>query len=107
MIKEYFDRYSFFKINNTNKPVFGVFLDEKPSDKTIIYKLGLTRLDRVSQRYYNSPYYNWLILLANPQFGGLEFNIPDGTILRIPFPLNSALLEYTKKVEQNIIINGI
>jgi hypothetical protein len=25
--------------------------------------------------YYNNPYGGWLIMLANPEFGGLEFNI--------------------------------
>jgi hypothetical protein len=36
--------------------------------------------------YYNNPYGGWLIMLANPEFGGLEFNIPNQTVIRIPFP---------------------
>ena len=37
-------------------------------------------------------------MLANPEFGGLEFNIPDSTIIRIPFPYDSAVSRYMTQV---------
>jgi len=37
-------------------------------------------------------------LLANPQFGGLEFNIPDRTALTIPYPFESALTRYNTEL---------
>jgi hypothetical protein len=47
--------------------------------------------------------YDWLILYANPDYL-IEFDIPDGTIIRIPFPLERALSEYrTKGVRQTEI----
>jgi hypothetical protein len=41
-----------------------------------------------------------LILQANPQYGSLEFNIPDGSELRIPYPLNAAIDGYQKSIER-------
>jgi len=73
-------------------------ISERPSDKRDLYEVGKTRLDRVSEKFYGVPYYGWLILLANPQFGGLEFNIKDQTVIRIPFPLNTVLEEYNRQV---------
>jgi hypothetical protein len=57
----------------------------------VVYKQGTSRLDKLSNLYYLNPYSGWLILLANPEFGGLEFNIPDTTQIRIPYPFDNAL----------------
>jgi len=40
-----------------------------------------------------------LIMLANPALGSLEFEIPDNSIIRIPFPLINTLQDYKKSVE--------
>ena len=32
-----------------------------------------------------SPYFGWLIMQANPEYGGSEIDIPDNTTLKIPF----------------------
>ena len=71
--------------------------------KALMYEKGKTRLDILSYQYYNDPDYAWLILQANPQYGSMEFNIPDLSELRIPFPLdaaiegyNNAIVEYNK-----------
>ena len=94
----YFDRYSKFRTNGEMKPVPGISISESSSDKYAIYKEGVSRLDKLSDLYYNNPYSGWIILLANPQFGGLEFNIPDLTSLRIPYPLDSAISRYTNEI---------
>ena len=104
---EYVDRYSKFKTNGIVKPVFGVKINQSSSDKTLLYRKGKTRLDKVSNDYYNNPYSGWIILLANPQFGGLEFNIPDNTILRIPFPFESAIGRYITELENHKKLYGI
>ena len=36
---------------------------------------------------------------ANPQYGSLEFNIPDGSEIRIPYPLNNSLKDYQKSID--------
>ena len=60
--------------------------------------MGQTRLDKLSNTYYNSPYYGWLIMSANAQYGGLEFLIPDQSVLIIPFPFESAIARYQDEV---------
>jgi hypothetical protein len=71
----------------------------KASDKIYIYKNGFSRLDKVSQQYYDSPFFGWLIMQANPQFGGLEWNIPDGSVLIVPFPLLESLQDYKNALD--------
>lgn len=102
----YYDRYGKFKINGEVKPIPGINISESSSDKYAIYKQGVTRLDKLSNMYYNNPYSGWLILLANPEYGGLEFNIPDMTSLRIPFPYDSAIGRYITEVENYRTLYG-
>jgi hypothetical protein len=69
-------------------------IPKKNTDRIEIYKRGETRLDLVSYDYYGTSDFAWLILQANPQYGSLEFNIPDGAELRIPYPLDASLETY-------------
>lgn len=102
----YFDRYNEFRFNGSMKTIPGLKLPQSNSDKKIIYKLGQTRLDKVSDLYYNTPYCGWLIMLANPELGGLEFTIPDQTILRIPFPFESAINRYIQEINKYKALYG-
>ena len=97
---KYFDRYEDFRSNDTIKPIPGLYMPITNSDKTVVYKLGQTRLDKLSNLYYNSPYYGWLIMSANPQYGGLEFLIPDQSIITIPFPFEAAINRYITEVNK-------
>jgi hypothetical protein len=103
---QYFDRYSKFRDNGNIKPLPGIIIPVSSTDKQAIYKLGQSRLDKLSNLYYLNPYSGWLIMLANPEYGGLEFNIPDMTVLRIPFPYESAISRYTTEVTNNINLYG-
>lgn len=98
-MREYFDRYQFFEQDGNFRIVPGIEIPIKTTDKYLFYKRGKTRLDKVSQDYYNSPTFGWLILLANPSVGGLEFEIPDNFLLRIPFPLITTLQDYKRGVD--------
>ena len=102
----YYNRYSQFAINGEQTVVPFVQLPQKVTDKAYIYKIGRSRLDRVSQEYYGSPVFNWLILQANPQFGGLENMIYDGAILIIPFPLVPSLQDYKSAVDNYFYYYG-
>jgi hypothetical protein len=95
---QYFDRYNDFRVGPNMKPIPGITIPVLGSDKSVVYKQGETRLDKLSNTYYNNPYSGWLIMLANPEFGGLEFNIPDSTIIRIPFPFDSGVERYNLEV---------
>ena len=57
-------------------------------------------MDKLSQQYYDNPYHGWLIMLANPQYGGVEENIPDNEIIRIPYPFRDSLQQYIEAVNE-------
>lgn len=105
-MSEYHDRYSKFRSNGEMKPLPGITIPESTSDKFVVYKQGETRLDKLSNLYYLNPYCGWLIMLANPEFGGLEFNIPDMTSIRVPFPFDSARSRYITQVANNKALYG-
>lgn len=105
-MSKYFDRYNDFRYNGGMKTIPGLFLPYINGDKSIVYKLGETRLDKLSNVYYNTPYYGWLIMLANPQYGGLEFNIPDQSIITIPYPFESAINRYLSEVNKYKTLYG-
>lgn len=96
-----FDRYSSFRKGNEIGIVPFGEIPEKSSDKFIIYERGKTRLDNVSYEYYGSSSYAWLIMQANAKYGSLEFRIPDGVELRIPFPLDASLSDYQSSLDKN------
>ena len=102
----YFDRYEKYRGNGNVRILPGIVLESRGNDKTVIYKKGETRLDILSQRYYNNPYHGFLILARNPQWGGLEFDIPDGTVISIPFPFRDTLQRYEDKVNRHIELYG-
>jgi len=98
-MSQYFNRYEYFLEDGNFKIVPGVEIPAKSTDKFFNYNKSKDRLDKVSQENYNTPLFGWLILLANPSAGSLEFEIPDNSILRIPFPLINSLQDYKKNVE--------
>ena len=102
----YYNRYSEFVVNGDYIIVPQVKIPAKSSDRKISYKVGKTRLDKLSQQFYDSPYYGWLIMQANPSYGGQEWNIPDGTLIRIPHPLMTSLEEYKSKVDTHFLYYG-
>jgi len=76
-----------------------VKIPQSASDKYDNWKLGDSRLDKWSQRYYGNPFYDFLILYANPEYIS-EFDIPDGAYIRIPFPLDNARRAYEERLQQ-------
>jgi hypothetical protein len=47
--RDYFDRYQYFEQDGTFRIVPGIELPIKGTDKYIFYKVGKTRLDKISQ----------------------------------------------------------
>lgn len=99
MSRNYFDRYQFFIEDSKFRIVPGIEIPIKGTDRYFIFKKGRDRLDKVSQDYYGSPVFGWLILQANPTVGGVEFEIPDNYTIRIPYPLITSLQDYKRNVE--------
>lgn len=107
MAKEYYDRYQEFKVDGKYKILPFIDMEPKPTDKTVTWKIERDRMDKLSQDYYGNPYHGWLIMLANPQYGGLEDMIVDGEIIRIPYPFKDSLQQYIRAVQQYDILYGI
>lgn len=99
MSSQYFDRYQYFENEGSFKIVPGLELPIKSTDKYIQFRRNKDRLDRLSQEYYDSPLFGWLILVANPLAGSIEYLIPDNYMLRIPYPLIPSLQDYKKAVD--------
>jgi len=105
--EEYYNRYTGFEVNGEYKTLPFIQLDPKDSDIFDVYVKNRTRFDSLSEKYYDTPYYGWLILTANPIFGGLEFGIPNGTQIRVPYPLETTLKEYNDKLKRFKELYGI
>lgn len=103
---EYYNRYQDLITNGEYVIIPYVKIPAKTTDKIYIYRIGVSRLDKISQSYYGSPYFGWLILQANPEFGGSEIDIPDNTPLKIPFPLTASLLDYKTALQTHFYYYG-
>jgi hypothetical protein len=102
----YFNRYQYFLVNGEQTVVPYVTLPAKTTDKRTVYRTGKSRLDKLSQDFYGSPYFGWLIMVANPEFGTEEWDIPDGSLVVIPFPLISSLQDYKAAVNNHFLYYG-
>ena len=103
---QYYNRYTEFTINEQNITIPYLGIPAKPTDKKVIYKVGKSRLDKISQVYYDTPYFGWLIMEANPGIGSLEFDIPDGRVLTVPFPLVTSLQDYKQRIDNHFFYYG-
>ena len=101
-----YDRYKNFRVNGSIRIVPNVKIVKKDSDFYETYHLGVTRLDNISFDYYGDANYDWLIMMANPQYGSMEFNIPDEAEIRIPYPLAQTLELYNTAVKEYETLYG-
>jgi hypothetical protein len=95
-----FNFYKPLKDNDALKDMPPVQISSRKTDKFILYKKELMRLDFISGEIYSDETLWRLIMWANPEYF-LEFDIPDGTVIRVPYPLNDVLAEVN-----NFIINN-
>ena len=98
MMKKY-NRYKKFINNGEVALTPFIEIPKKSTDLYDTYIVGESRLDIMSYQYYNDPNYGWLILMANPEYGSLEYKIPNNTMLRIPYPLETTLAQYEDGIE--------
>lgn len=106
MSRRYYDRYEEFRSNGDMSVLPFLRIPQKNSDIRVVYDEN-SRLDIISQDAYNNPNLGWLILQANPQFGAIEFDIPIGSVLTVPFPLQESLADYEKAIIRHKNLNGI
>jgi hypothetical protein len=80
-----------------NEPIPFITIPERSTDKVEEFRQGTDRMDKLSLKYYNNPYMGRLILMANPEYA-FEFDIEDGALIRIPFPLEDVLEDYNRQI---------
>ena len=89
MAKQNYNRYNNFILDGQQTVVPYITLPTKSTDK-----------------YYGSATFGWLIMQGNPTYGGQEWNIPDGAILTIPFPLVASLQDYKNQLDNHFFYYG-
>ena len=99
---EYYDRYKKFRNGGDTSKIPFIKIEKDSTDMYITFDKSRMRLDNLSYKYYGDANYGWLLMMANPHLGSMEFEIPDNCIFRIPYPLTSALLRYEKKIKEYI-----
>ena len=89
-----YDRYEIFRNQDgTTDQLPFVKLPVNQTDKYEKFKLGFTRFDKLALKYYGNEFFDFLITYANPQYLS-QFDIEDGQLIRIPFPLEKAKSDY-------------
>lgn len=63
------------------------------NDKYIKWNSNSDRYDKISYKYYGGVEYSFLLYYANPEYLS-EWDIPNNTLIRIPYPLERVLNEY-------------
>ena len=96
----YYDRYQSFRIDGRILKVPFTKIRNESTDLFITFNKSRMRLDTLSYKYYGDANYGWLLMMANPQFGSMEFDIPDKVLFRIPYPLTTALTRYEEAVNE-------
>jgi hypothetical protein len=97
---EYYDRYKEFRIDGQILKVPLTLISHSDTDLFITFDKSKMRMDTLSYKYYGDANYGWLLMMANPQFGSMEFEIPDKVLFRIPYPLQNALVRYEEDVKK-------
>lgn len=97
---EYYDRYQSFRSDGNIEIVPFIEIERYDTDIDIVFNKSSMRMDNLSYKYYGDPNYGWLIMQANPQYGSIEFMIPNGVNFRIPYPLNTAKTRYEQGIEK-------
>jgi hypothetical protein len=91
-----YNRYTALRSLGGTQPFVKII--QQPTDIFLEYTPIVSRLDKLSQTYYGTPLYWWMILMANPQYS-LEFDIEEGDVIRIPFPFQTAYDNYITQID--------
>ena len=92
--------YTPLKQDNILKDMPPVQISSRTTDKLIVYHREKMRLDYIAGEIYDDETLWRLIMWANPEYF-LEFDIPEGTVIRVPYPLNDVLAEVNAFIKNN------
>ena len=96
----YYDRYQKFRKDGVIDFVPAIKIDKVNTDIYLLYDKNKMRLDMLSYKYYGDPDYGWFILQAYPHVGSMEYLIQDGAVVRIPYPLTTAISRYEQAIDE-------
>ena len=97
-----FDFYSLLQNGSSQPyPMPSITISLRPTDRWITYNPGTTRLDYIAGIIYQDETMYRLIMWANPEFN-VEYNIPPGTVIRVPLPYNDVLNEVVTQIQNNL-----
>ena len=102
-----YDRYYKFRKDGQILHVPFIRIPVRKSDYYVFYEAGKTRLDLLSYQYYGNANYDWLILQANPEYGSLEYKIPNGAKIRVPYPLDIVISGYNSDIDSYEELYGL
>ena len=89
--------HSLLRDNDKLKNMPPVQIDKRATDKSVTYNKQKNRLDTIAGNIYQDETYWKLILWANDQYF-MEFDIPDNTVIRVPWPLQDVVSEVQQKI---------
>lgn len=98
-----YDKYELLSDNNggLKQPPY-IKLPINDTDKYVEWRTGKSRMDLLSNMYYGSPIFGFFILYANPKYL-YEWDIPNGSIIRIPFPFEKVKQDYETILKSLVI----
>jgi hypothetical protein len=84
--------YSQLKSNDSLKNMPPISIRHRSTDKSVTYNKQKNRLDTIAGNIYRDETLWRIILWANEGYF-LEFDIPDNTVIRVPYPLQDVINE--------------
>lgn len=96
---KYYNRYSKLIENGLTKQMPYIKIRNRPTDKSHTWNKDIDRMDLISNRYYQSSNFDWLIKMVNAKYGD-EYDIPDSAYIRIPYPLEPILQEFVDEMNK-------
>ena len=96
-----YSRYRIFTINGTMLTIPSIPIPPNDADVFIPYDINSTRMDRLAAEYYGDDSYWWIIMMGNPEYY-FEFDIPSGTIIRIPLPLDVVIANFQQSAQSHL-----
>lgn len=94
--------FSTLLVNTSNSTLDSmpyVDIDKRDTDKFVLYNNKLMRLDGLAGDVYEDETLWKIILWANPDYE-CEFDIPDNTLIRVPYPKNDVIDEIVTKINR-------
>lgn len=94
--------YNFYELLRDNDKLRNmppIRIDKRDSDKSISYNSQRNRLDTIAGSVYSDETLWRLILWANEEYF-FEYDIPDNTVIRVPYPVNDVISEIQQKISE-------